>query len=167
MNMAQKTLVPPIKSQGIKTKLVPLIRDLVAQQDHARWLEPFMGTGVVGFNIARGNSLLADTNPHLIAFYRRLHSGEIDAAKVRAFLQSEGALLERNGESHYYAIRERFNRDHCSLDFLFLNRAGFNGMIRFNRKGAFNIPFCKKPSRFSKSYITKIVNQVAGPYPKR
>jgi DNA adenine methylase len=34
-------------------------------------------------------------------------------------------------------------------------------MIRFNGKGKWNIPFCKKPERFSKSYITKIVNQVA------
>lgn len=33
-------------------------------------------------------------------------------------------------------------------------------MMRFNKKGEWNIPFCKKPKRFSRSYITKIVNQV-------
>jgi len=33
-------------------------------------------------------------------------------------------------------------------------------MIRFNSKGEFNVPFCRKANRFSKSYITKIVNQV-------
>ena len=33
-------------------------------------------------------------------------------------------------------------------------------MIRFNRKGGFNTPFGHKPQRFSKGYITKIVNQV-------
>lgn len=33
-------------------------------------------------------------------------------------------------------------------------------MIRFNRKGGFNIPFCRKPQRFAQAYITKIVNQV-------
>ena len=47
------------------------------------------------------------------------------------------------------------------LDFLFLNRAGFNGMIRFNKKGGFNIPFCRKPKRFAQAYVTKIVNQVS------
>ena len=34
-------------------------------------------------------------------------------------------------------------------------------MIRFNRKGGFNIPFCKKPQRFPQAYVTKITNQVA------
>ena len=33
-------------------------------------------------------------------------------------------------------------------------------MMRFNSKGEFNVPFCKKPERFSKAYITKICNQV-------
>ena len=43
---------------------------------------------------------------------------------------------------------------------MFLNRSDFNGMIRFNRKGKFNVPFCQKPNRFAKAYITKICNQV-------
>ena len=33
-------------------------------------------------------------------------------------------------------------------------------MMRFNKKGEWNIPFCKKPNRFSPAYITKICNQV-------
>lgn len=33
-------------------------------------------------------------------------------------------------------------------------------MIRFNKKGQFNVPFCQKPNRFSKAYITKICNQI-------
>ena len=52
-------------------------------------------------------------------------------------------------------------RNVLPLIFLFVNRAGFNGMIRFNRKGGFNVPFCRKPQRFSQAYITKIDNQVA------
>ena len=34
--------------------------------------------------------------------------------------------------------------------------------MRFNRKGKFNVPFCRKPERFAKAYITKIANQIAG-----
>src|SRR5262249_28984736 len=46
------------------------------------------------------------------------------------------------------------------LDFLFLSRACFNGVMRFNQQGKFNVPFCRKPERFSAMYVTKIVNQV-------
>ena len=33
-------------------------------------------------------------------------------------------------------------------------------MIRFNGKGNWNIPFCKKKERFAQAYVTKICNQV-------
>lgn len=33
-------------------------------------------------------------------------------------------------------------------------------MIRFNRKGSFNVPFCRKPNRFTKALVTKICNQI-------
>ena len=155
-----RVTVPPIKSQGIKTKLVPWISRIVPN-DIGRWIEPFMGTGVVAFNLAPKRALLCDTNPHLIAFYQGVSAGEITPEIVRNYLEIEGARLSEKGESHYYAIRDRFNEQHQPLDFLFLNRAGFNGMIRFNRKGAFNIPFCRKPQRFARAYITKITNQVS------
>jgi DNA adenine methylase len=155
-----KVLVPPIKSQGIKTKLVPWIKSIVPADFDDVWVEPFMGTGVVAFNLAPQRALLCDTNPHLVNFYSSLAKGIITAEAVRAYLNREGALLLEKGEAHYYEVRERFNQHHAPLDFLFLNRAGFNGMIRFNRKGEFNIPFCRKPQRFAQAYVTKIVNQV-------
>lgn len=158
--MNSKTHIPPIKSQGIKTKLVPWIKSVTPDNFQGNWIEPFMGTGVVAFNVAPQNAILCDTNPHLINFYTAIATGEITAPVVKNYLMQEGEKLQTLGEEHYYFIRERFNTHHEPLDFLFLNRAGFNGMIRFNRKGGFNIPFCRKPQRFAKAYITKIVNQV-------
>lgn len=155
-----KVGVPPIKSQGIKTKLVPWIKSIVPNGFNGVWIEPFMGTGVVAFNVAPKRALLCDANPHLINFYVGIAKEEITPLIVRDYLMREGELLLEKGEDHYYAIRDRFNLKHSPLDFLFLNRAGFNGMIRFNRKGGFNIPFCRKPQRFAQSYVTKITNQV-------
>ena len=155
-----KVGVPPIKSQGIKTKLVPWIKSIIPSDKIGVWVEPFMGTGVVAFNVAPKEALLCDTNPHLINFYSSIASGDITPLVVKLYLEHEGALLLSKGEDHYYFIRDRFNSTHSPLDFLFLNRAGFNGMIRFNRKGGFNIPFCRKPQRFAQAYITKITNQV-------
>ena len=60
-----RVIVPPIKSQGTKTKLVPWIQALV----HAvsgRWIEPFLGTGVVAFNSGFREALLSDIDPHII-----------------------------------------------------------------------------------------------------
>jgi len=156
-----KVNVPPIKSQGIKTKLVPWIRTIVPQEFDGKWIEPFMGTGVVAFNLAPKHALLCDTNPHLVNFYQAIADKKITPEIVKEYLQKEGALLLEKGESHYYELRARFNEEHHPLDFLFLNRAGFNGMIRFNKKGGFNIPFCRKPERFAQAYVTKIVNQVS------
>jgi DNA adenine methylase len=155
-----KIFVPPIKCQGIKTKLVQWIVENVSLANSERWIEPFMGSGVVGFNLRPRQAIFSDINPHLINFYNALKSGEITPIKAKAFLLREGGLLEQKGQSHYYTIRERFNDKGNPLDFLFLNRAGFNGVIRFNRKGLFNVPFGHKPQRFSKSYITKIINQI-------
>lgn len=156
-----RVFVPPIKIQGIKTKLVPLIREIVRLDPSTTWVEPFMGSGVVGFNVAPKRAVFADTNPHVIAFYRAIQTGEITASRVRAFLEAEGGKLREKDDLHYYAVRERFNRHHDPLDFLFLNRSCFNGMIRFNRKCEFNVPYGHKPDRFAKAYVTKVVNQVA------
>jgi len=157
-----KVLVPPLKCQGIKTKLVPWIQSL-AGTSFGRWIEPFMGSGVVGFNMRSPLAIFGDSNPHIITFYKALQSGEITPLKVKSYLQYEGDLLRvasNEGYEHYKLIRDRFNVSGSSLDFLFLSRAGFNGMMRFSKKGNWNIPFCKKPNRFSKAYVTKIVNQV-------
>lgn len=157
-----RILVPPIKCQGIKTKLVPLIlANAPLLQNKGMWVEPFMGSGVVGLNARPARALFTDLNPHIIAFYNALNSPPVTPGKARAFLEYEGNILREKGEAHYYFVRERFNRDHDPLDFLFLSRACFNGMIRFNSKGGFNVPFCRKPDRFSQPYITKIVNQLA------
>jgi len=158
--LINKIYVPPIKSQGIKTKLVPWINSIIPEPFEGTWIEPFMGTGVVAFNVVPKSAIMCDTNPHLINFYKALQKKEITPEGVKSYLQKEGAALLEKGEEHYYNIRSRFNEHNSPMDFLFLNRACFNGMIRFNRKGGFNVPFCRKPQRFAHAYITKIVNQV-------
>ena len=129
------------------------------------WVEPFFGTGVVGLNTPVGGSrYVADSNPHIINFYNGILSGDITPQNMRNYLEREGALLaasDEDGYAHYRAIKERFNAKHSPFDFLFLSRAGFNGMMRFNRRGQWNIPFCKKPNRFAPAYVTKICNQIA------
>ena len=92
-----RILVPPIKSQGIKTKLVPWIQALVPAVK-GRWIEPFLGTGVVAFNSGFRRALLGDINPHIIGFYQAVSDGRITPTSVRVFLEREGKLLESAAE---------------------------------------------------------------------
>lgn len=156
----QHIYVPPLKCQGIKTKLIPMIKSSVKWDYKGKWIEPFLGSGVVLFNINPKQAVISDKNTYIIEFYKNVQNSTITADIVRKHLELEGAKLLKSGESHYYEVRDRFNSTHNLLDFLFLNRSCFNGMMRFNSKGKFNVPFCRKPDRFRRSYITKIVNQV-------
>lgn len=160
----EKVRVPPIKIQGIKTKLVPFIADKIDwYDDEGIWYEPFMGSGVVGFNIGPKKAIFSDINPHIINFYNDIKTGIITPEIVRSYLEIEGAklaLTPADKNSYYYKVRNRFNIEPNSLDFLFLQRSNFNGMIRFSKNG-YNVPFGRKPERFRPALITKIVNQVA------
>jgi DNA adenine methylase len=158
--MIERVFVPPIKIHGIKTKLVETISDNLYLTEDSVWYEPFMGSGVVGFNLAPRRAVFSDTNPYTVALYNAIKEKKIDSKSVREYLEHEGAVLAEKDEEHYYFIRDRFNRDHDPLDFLFLNRSCFNGMIRFNRGYKFNVPYGHKPERFSRAYVTKICNQV-------
>ena len=71
-----KVIIPPIKSQGIKTKLIPWIMDL-APKVQGKWIEPFLGTGVVAFNSGYKKAILNDTNPHIINFYKGIQQKKL------------------------------------------------------------------------------------------
>ena len=132
-----KIIVPPIKCQGIKTKLVPFIKENVKFDNAGTWIEPFVGTGVVVFNLQPQNALLSDKNQNIISFYKGIQDKLITPSIVREFLEYHGQNLSKYGEEYYKKMRDEFNR-----------------------KGNFNVPFCQKPNRFSKAYITKICNQI-------
>jgi DNA adenine methylase len=158
--VSRPPLTPPLKCQGIKTKLVSAIQRIAAARTFSRWVEPFCGSCVVALNVQPKTALLCDANPHIIRLYQDIQSGRITASRAKSFLTQEGGKLKEQGEPFYYVVRERFNKAPSSLDFLFLNRSCFNGVMRFNRKGGFNVPYCHKPERFATAYVTKIANQV-------
>lgn len=153
-------IITPIKIQGKKTKIVQDIINHVELTNNDIWVEPFLGSGEVLFNINPKYAYVSDNNKCIIDFYNKIKNKELNSEIVRDFLEKHGAKLSELGEDYYYEMRATFNKNNDPLYFLFLNRSCFNGIIRFNSKNEFNVPFCRKPNRFSKSLITKIVNQV-------
>ena len=153
---------PLLKWAGGKRQLLPALARHYPRRFN-RYLEPFVGSGAVFFHLAGTGLLdgrdvhLADVNPDLIGCYRALRD---DPDAVIAAL----AALEREhragGNDCYYDVRdERFNPRRAALlelfsarelaaaypadlaaMLIFLNRTGFNGLYRLNRRGDFNVP---------------------------
>jgi DNA adenine methylase len=131
-------LRPPLKWAGGKRWQVPHVRLLWAAHTHRRLVEPFCGGLAVTLGLSPQRGLLNDINPHVINFYRWLKRG------------LNTSLLMTNNERQYYSHRERFNEllasgkattQEAAVLFYYLNRTGYNGLCRFNRKGGFNVPF--------------------------
>jgi DNA adenine methylase len=129
---------PPLKWAGGKRWLVPRLKELWASHEHRRLVEPLCGGLAAVLGLVPRRALLNDINPHLINFYRHLKRG------LHATLP-----MSKDREA-YYAYRERFNRlvaegntdtEEAAQLFYYLNRTGYNGLCRFNRKGEFNVPF--------------------------
>lgn len=148
----------PLKINGKKTKLLAFIEENLPSNFND-FYEPFAGSCVVGSNLSKNSCFFNDINPHIIQFYKNLQTETEDS--IRVFLTLKDVLLQESGQSYYYSMREKFNKmPHVvdRLELLFLIRACFNGLMRFNSKGGFNSSYCKNDQRFSKSYITKVVN---------
>lgn len=131
-------LSPPLKWAGGKRWLAPRLKALYAPHRRKRWVEPFVGGMGATLSVLPERALLADINPHLINFYRWLQRGLVI-----------GIPLENNRET-YHRHRTRFNEliakgevwtEEAAALFYYLNRTGYNGLCRFNRKGEFNVPF--------------------------
>jgi DNA adenine methylase len=129
---------PPLKWAGGKRWQVPVLEPIWAAHAHRRLVEPFCGGLAVALGLRPARALLNDANPHLINFYRWLRRGLVIDLPLE------------NDRAAFYAHRQRFNaliaagrarsREAASL-FYYLNRTGYNGLCRFNRAGAFNVPF--------------------------
>ncbi|EJG0635796.1 Dam family site-specific DNA-(adenine-N6)-methyltransferase [Vibrio parahaemolyticus] len=125
-----------------------LVEDIQRHLPSARKLvEPFVGAGSVFLNTDYDHYLLADINPDLINLYNLLKERpeEYISEAKRWF------VAENNRKEAYLSIRAEFNKTddvmYRSLAFLYMNRFGFNGLCRYNKKGGFNVPFgsYKKP----------------------
>jgi DNA adenine methylase len=129
-----------------------------------RYVEPFVGSGAVFFHLAAAGRLagrtvqLCDLNPDLIGCYRALRDHTEAVIDALAALEREH---RSRGDVCYYEVRDdRFNPGRAALlassagpaaaaaaypiplaaMVIFLNRTGFNGLFRLNRRGGFNVP---------------------------
>ncbi|ELH6756525.1 Dam family site-specific DNA-(adenine-N6)-methyltransferase [Salmonella enterica subsp. enterica serovar Rubislaw] len=133
---------PFLKWAGGKYSLLPELDRIIPAGK--RLIEPFVGGGSVFLNSDKHEYfLLADVNADLINLYQMLAvvPDSVIAEAMKAF-------RHLNDVENYTAIREAFNAQKLNATeraaaFLYLNRHCFNGLMRYNLDGFFNVGWGK------------------------
>ncbi|MBA2139219.1 Dam family site-specific DNA-(adenine-N6)-methyltransferase [Salmonella enterica subsp. houtenae serovar 44:z36,[z38]:-] len=133
---------PFLKWAGGKYSLLPELDRLIPAGK--RLIEPFVGGGSVFLNSDKHERfLLADINADLINLYQMLAvvPDSVIAEAMKAF-------RHLNDVENYTVIREAFNAQKLNATeraaaFLYLNRHCFNGLMRYNLDGFFNVGWGK------------------------
>lgn len=152
---------PMIKYRGGKSKEIPNIMWHIPRFK-GRYIEPFFGGGALFFYLEPKEAIINDINTKLIAFYRgvrddyeslRKELDEVEGIYARNRTQFDelkalhpNERVEDRNEAMYYKLRDMFNdlTDKYYSDALlyyFINKTAYSGMIRYNAKGEFNVPF--------------------------
>ena len=152
---------PLIKYRGGKSKEIPQIVAHIPEFS-GRYIEPFFGGGALYFYLQPEKAIINDINVKLMDFYRgvrdyypelrreldelqelyELNRRDFDALKQK----NPNECVEDKNEAIYYRMRDMFNglcdKEYSdALLYFFINKTAYSGMIRYNAKGEFNVPF--------------------------
>lgn len=150
------TIAPKyLKYAGSKARILPEVSELLLDTTDQfkvdgklkRFVEPFFGSGVVGMNVPAHEKIFNDFNEDIMLTHR-------------AVIQNPERVIElcerlwKLGYTGYYHAREDFRAlkktdsifTRAAL-FIYMNRFGFNGMVRYNQSGKFNVPVGKSTGK--------------------
>lgn len=132
---ANQEIPPFLKWAGGKRWLVEKHPHLL-KVEHKRYIEPFVGSGAVFFNLLPDSAILCDKNEKLIEVYSAIKD---DWERVEELLLSHH---KNHSADYYYEVRQKRLRTPASraAQFIYLNRTCWNGLYRVNKKGEFNVP---------------------------
>lgn len=127
---------PIVKWSGGKAKEIKMFKEHYPK-NFKRFIEPFVGGGAVFFDLENDSNVINDVHNDLINFYRQLKEGNsLDIYNLMSSYE--------NNEKDYYFLRDEFipsNDIERAFVFFYLRKTCFRGMLRYNKKGKFNIPF--------------------------
>lgn len=140
---------PFLKWPGGKFRLLDRILYHLPQGE--RLIEPFVGSGAVFLNASFKEFCIYDSSPDLIGLFQVLQQeGEFFIKICQTFFTTQ-----YNNANTYYTLRTIFNHSIHPFEravlFLYLNRHSFNGLVRYNSMGLFNVPF----GRYNNPYFPK------------
>jgi DNA adenine methylase len=166
---------PLIKYRGGKSKEIPHLINHIPNYT-GRYIEPFFGGGALFFHLEPKKAIINDINSKLISFYLgvkndfeilkreltdieriyTIHRRNFDELKSK----NPDNRVEDENEPLYYEIRDMFNeliekKYSDALLYFFINKTAYSGMIRYNSKGEFNVPYGRY-SNLNTSLVTKL-----------
>ena len=170
---------PLIKYRGGKSNEIPNIGKHIPRYK-GRYIEPFFGGGALYFHLEPKHAIINDINAKLMAFYRGVKNNfsnlrkeleeiekiyEVNHQKFDSLKRlTPNERVEDKNEELYYQLRDMFNdlsekKYSDALLYFFINKTAYSGMIRYNSKGEFNVPFGRY-ERLNTSLVTKKHNDL-------
>lgn len=170
---------PLVKYRGGKSKEIQHIKKHIPNFN-GRYIEPFFGGGALFFYLEPKKAIINDINSKLMNFYKGVKS---DFANLKSELsdiektyknnrkkfeelkaQNPTERVEDDNEKLYYEIRNMFNdlaeqKYSDALLYFFINKTAYSGMIRYNAKGEFNVPYGRY-ANMNTSLVTKSHNKL-------
>ncbi|MDE6258469.1 MAG: DNA adenine methylase [Muribaculaceae bacterium] len=164
---------PLIKYRGGKAKEIPNLLPFIPNFT-GRYIEPFLGGGAMFFYLQPERSIINDINHRLINFYRTVQTdfptlkselSELEKIYLKNRIEYEqlkkenpSIRVEDKNEVLYYSLRDMFNgsKESQYLDatlYYFINKIAYSGMIRYNSKGEYNVPYGRYKN-FNTSLVT-------------
>ncbi|OES24186.1 DNA adenine methylase [Alteromonas macleodii] len=130
---------PFLKWPGSKRSVADKIFRHVPKQGNV-YCEPFAGSCALALHTQYEHYFINDINADLITMLR------FAATEPEEFIyQSRPYFSAQNHDAErYYALRDEYNASDCArtraLLLHYLSRFGYNGLVRYNRSGEFNVP---------------------------
>ena len=144
---------PFVKWLGGKGQLLPELNKMIPIHFNT-YFEPFLGGGALFFYMmSRGmrfDACLSDTNAELITSYNAIKANPKGVIEVLQKYERKYKGYQphsKKQQEYYFQLRDARNNNIKSSNeveiaalFIMLNKTGFNGGYRVNKKNGFNIP---------------------------
>ncbi len=149
----------PLKWMGSKKKLIPFIKNHIPEK-YNTFIEPFAGSAIVTLSEEPENTIIADLQSEPIMIFNAIKD---EPEKFHQLFAKHSNELWDGGSDYYYNLRSRYNK-HKTMNvkyaaiFMVLLRAGFNGLVRFNPKGEWSVPFGDRGHKNSKKQASRLDN---------
>jgi len=142
--MAKEVVARPfLKWAGGKTQILEKLVAILPKGGIRTYFEPFVGGGALFFTLAAQGrfqrAVLNDFNRELMDCYRAIRDFPDDLVdQLKRLPVDKTTFLELRAK-----MPEDFGPTRRAARTIYLNKTGFNGLFRVNKKGQFNVPYGK------------------------